>query len=383
MVSWNGATTMDYGASSPFTFLEGRWQKFNPATQVYNKNQRNTRVWRGACAEAYMGTGIAKYKKLGDSITHGYLSTPNPSVANTPQRMREQIAKILPHVGTGWVYPIDLAGNDPRWVATGTWSILPSYGPYGVGVQQSNTVGSTYTFTPVENVTDFKIAFLKNTGTGIITLKVDAGADVTVDTANAGGLAYGEYTINAGASGTHSLKVTVPSDGKPFFLLAFKGINGTSGIEITTCAKGGSKFSDLIASANGNGSSIATAIDADPAHLTSLHLGMNEYLQQIPLVDYKANAKIAIDRVKATGSDILLIATIPDGTALKAIPQTSYRSVLYDLADEYDIPLLDLYERWGSYATGNALGFYGDPTHPDNKGYMDIGLAELAAILPY
>ena len=350
-------------------------KRFDPARQVYNLTSSSFRRWRAALGAAANGTAIARLNCYGDSITFGAFATPNSSVANAPQRLRERIAKRTSVTGTGVVYPIDYSGSDLRWTFAGSWSTLNGYGPFGFGCQQVAAITDNVTFAPLEAIDTFAITYYSNTPTGIIRIQVDGGTATTLDTSNATGLSVQTSTIAAGSAGIHTLKITAPADGKPFFLIGIEASAGTSGIRVTTCAKTGTKYSDLMLDAVGdNRASPVAAIDSNKPNLAILHFGMNEYFQQVPIATFTANAQAAIDRVRVTNlGDVLLVMTNPDGGVLKTIPQTAYQQALYGLADTNNVPLLDLYERWGSYAISNAtpLALYGDTAHPNSRGYAD------------
>ena len=49
--------------------------------------------------------------------------------------------------------------------------------------------------------------------------------------------------------------------------------------------------------------------------------------------------------------------------------------MFYEVADEENVPLLDLGTRWNTYAAGNAAGFFGDGIHPNDAGSLDIAPA--------
>ncbi len=97
--------------------------------------------------------------------------------------------------------------------------------------------------------------------------------------------------------------------------------------------------------------------------LTLLCLGGNDILRRIPRKQTKENLHRIIKKIRATGSEVLLIA-VPD-LSLLGLHDLS----LYDeLARELKVPL-----------AGDVLGpilsdpsFKSDPIHPNDRGYMHM-----------
>jgi lysophospholipase L1-like esterase len=357
-------------------------KRFDPAKQVYNLNQGNFRRWRAALSSAIYGTGVARLNCYGDSITFGYLGTPKQWQGSYATQLRNRIAKRTSNAGTGVVNLVDYSGDDLRWTFAGTWSALAGYGPFGASAQQTNTPGSTVAFASDVACDSFTIHYLTSSGGGTFGGSVDVCYGSTVN-ANTGSLLYATTTISAGASGLHTLTLTAPASGY-LYLIAVEATNGPSGIRVSRVSKGGAKVSDLVATANGAGASVSTSIDQLNPDLGILFFGHNEYLQQVAIATYKTNMQTAIDRIRTTKSgDVLLVACIPNSDQSKAITQDMYRQALYELADTNNLPLLDLAERWGSYAISNAapLSLYGDVTHPNSKGYGDVAAAVFDVVM--
>lgn len=371
-----GALAAGYAPSGLPSGVAGS-KRFDPATQVYNLTPSSLRRWRSALA-AQAGAYV-RLNCYGDSITWG-ATTASPSVENWPARLRAMLKqKYGTQAGTGVVYWHDWnTTNDPSLNQIGTWEAA-GFGPFGVSCASTNTPGSKITFTPPADCDSFTVHYLKSTGCGTFTMSVDGGAATNVD-AVAATTQSAKATIAAGASGPHTLTVTAPTGGGAtgyLFVVGIEATNGSTGVRVTRCAKGGAQVSNLITGLDSAGS-IATAFDLNPPTLAVLAFGMNEYLNQASVASFKADMQTAIDRAKVTNSaDVLLVATIPNADQSKPIKQADYRKALYELADANNVPLLDLFERWGDYTTSNAapLSLYGDLTHPNGKGYYDIAAA--------
>jgi lysophospholipase L1-like esterase len=59
---------------------------------------------------------------------------------------------------------------------------------------------------------------------------------------------------------------------------------------------------------------------------------------------------------------------------------TALNQAKYELAISNDIPLIDIFGRFTSYAVSNPLGLYNDSAHPSAAGYADKGAAIFRAL---
>jgi hypothetical protein len=57
--------------------------------------------------------------------------------------------------------------------------------------------------------------------------------------------------------------------------------------------------------------------------------------------------------------------------------QQQYITAMYQLAITNQIPIIDLFDRWGSYERANIAPFlfYGHILHPNGPGYSDFAQA--------
>lgn len=354
---------------------QGRANAFSPRTSAYNVTPSSFRKWNRALADQAVGIAPARLNMYGDSITFGSTDLPANPYRDTPAQIRKMLTTRYGNAGTGVVYFIDHTGGskpDPRITETGNWVRSPTMGPYTYSTMRSPSGGTaTFTFAPEVPVDAFNLHLIKLTAGGDFTYQIDGGAAVTVSSANATNIST-VMNIPAGSLGTHTLTLNIPST-IDYYHYGVEGVAGTTtGVRVTRCAKGGAEASTLAGSSTAYNASRTVAFDLAVPHLSVFEFGMNEYLQQRdPATVYKPNMQILIDKAKALGSDVLLVVTTPDGTAAKTIPQSEYAKIMYDLADENNLPLIDLQHRWASYAVSNPLGYYSDPTHPGGAGYYD------------
>ncbi len=106
--------------------------------------------------------------------------------------------------------------------------------------------------------------------------------------------------------------------------------------------------------------------------LSILDYGINEYRNGVTLAAYKASMVTVIERLMLSG-DVIIKTPMPDSSAPPiGIAQSAYVDIARDLAAVYDLPLIDTFEIWGSYAAGDALGYYVDTVHGTARGYANV-----------
>lgn len=366
----------------------GRDKAFDPRTSAYNVTPSSFRRWNRAIADQAVGIAPARCNQYGDSLTYGSDDLPANPYRDTPAQLRKLLAARYGNAGTGVVYLIDHDSGskpDPRITQTGTWVRAVTMGPYTYGTMRNATANSgTLVFAPEVPVDSFDIHLIALPGPagGDFTVQVDGGAATTLSSANATPINR-ILTVSAGALGMHTLTINVPV-GIDFYIYGFEGKAGTNtGVRLTRNAKGGAEASTLAGTSTAYNSTRVVSFEMAVPHLSIFEFGMNEYIQQRnPETVYKPNMQLLIDKARAVGSDILLVATVPRGGAALTIPQSEYTRVLYDLADENNLPLLDFQHRWDSYAVSNPLGYYNDITHPKAAGYYDRARALMEVISP-
>ena len=92
---------------------------------------------------------------------------------------------------------------------------------------------------------------------------------------------------------------------------------------------------------------------------------------------FKAEMRLAIEAALETAS-VLLLVDPPSNTGTATVDlQKAFAGYMRDLADEYEIPLIDIQEIWISQAHLADAGRYKDGDHPSDDGAW--GIAEIVA----
>lgn len=329
-----------------------------------NWKPSNTRAWRRGVARAMTG-GAARINCFGPSTVAGYTTGGRSESAAWPAVLRRLLARDFGESGTGTIY---FCEPDPRIYASG-WKLDEPYGPYGKSGFSSNSAASLLAFGPVR-CSGFRVTYLGVPASGKFTaIPQGPGAQAaTVDTAGPVGVRVAWFP--APSLGDWQLRIT-PVGNAPVFVLAVEGYAG--GVAVTNAGKG----STIVANLNDGDpvfdSSLGASVNATPADLSIVAFAENSPGRQTT-ESMKADYRVLLDRIRATGSDLLLCTSIDwkgldDGVGLYAL-QGDYDTAVRELGAEYDVPVFDIAARWGHWE--DSPGYYADTVHPTPVGYADI-----------
>lgn len=366
------------------SYAGSRSNPWDAASAVYNLSLASTTGIRAAMAT----TGTARVKLLG--IGHSEMAGEGSAIGTTdmPVTLRKKLATAgVPVGGSGIVYAKNDDVRDSRWVVgTGSWARDPSAdNPF----YTATTSGSIITFTSdvagtVVDVATYGIS-------GAFTVTIDSGAAQAV-TPN-GQSAVQIVSFTGLTNSTHTVKITTTSATATYLIGA--GVrNGTTGFEVTNAGYSGTMASDWsptlfsdTSSAWFNPYNTALNSAASPT-MAMVQLDANEALQGVAVSTYKANMQTLLTALRTANIPFFLIASpsmVPGGGGYNAVTQATWNSFLsaeYDLADQYNVPLVDATARFGTWAAANTNGWMFDQVHPSGSGYNQIA-TQAATVLNY
>lgn len=320
---------------------------------VYNATPSALFVARAALANASVGSSLAKIAFIGDSTTEGVPLVSNRELKSWPAKFTRTLNALGCNLdGFGGLLGCytNNAGYWPQWV----WSSSDWF-PISVNPAiQSNGSSKVATFTSTNTGTITELYYL-NSGASF-TYTIDGGAPRTVITT--GAQSMGVATVSGLANTPHTLVVT---SGSNSILVGAEVHSSTTGLRFWNAGLGGSTSSDWYFSANWFSASNLVRLWAP--QLTCIMLGINDAGSSVPVATYKANMQGIITQALTTGS-VLLITPTPG----LGINDSDYVTALYQLAETNNVPLIDLNDRFGSYAVANAAGLYGDGLHLSEAG---------------
>jgi lysophospholipase L1-like esterase len=332
-------------------------------------------------ARAVNGSKVFKTQVLGDSRTYGATQSPPYNLYAYASRFRLQMDKKYKSAGTG-ITPV-WAGSlpDSRATFTGTWTDYRDVG-YATHTGRATGTGNTFTIAGV-TCDKLRLLFLKDTTEGTFTLTIDGGEPINID-ANAASVAIGEYTTGALALGPHTFVITAPATGN-VTLFGWEGIitGGVHKVSIAGYSGAGiANISQLRNPADGRAISFYDAPD-----LAIIMLDINDWGNSgMAISAYKAEWVNVMNAAAAKGTKVLIVAG-HDGQAPRSAPPgspalTEYHRALYEIADQFNAPLLDLHHRWGTWAEANAAGLMFDDYHPNSDGHHAIAMHLMKVLDP-
>lgn len=358
------------GASGPVAVAGGG----SGPMGAFNIAPATTAKWRRALARVRAGQGSAKLLCAGDSTTWG-LTAENVTVNSYPVRLEKALNSHYLPASQGLVIPTGATGepDDPRWTR-GSWV----RNPYGLGLAACYTapsaIGSSpLTFTPGVNCDTIDVYYLETSVNPILSVNVDGGAAVTKNLNGVSGN-WGKMTVTAPAGSSHVVTLARTSGGDARIMGIDAYLAADRKIRVSNAGVSGSSSTDWV------GASSLSGITTYAPDLTVLMLGINDARQQRSTEGYIANLRTIIQTASASG-DVLLMSMVPSGEAVTIDYETEYRAHLLPLALELGCGYIDIFDRFGTYATSSALGLMSDVVHPNALGAADIAGAVASALM--
>lgn len=394
----------------PTDFQMALRRRARPSGGLYLPTEYAGLRWRSVLNQVRSASKQAHVAVVCDSIGSTGAPLSNPKYkANWPGHLRRMLDGEFGPAGTGMVImDWDLRATpayDDRLVFTGPYTNA-AYGFFQHGGQQMDA-GASLAF--VATAPEFWVLNLSS-ASGANSAEIDGSAAGTFRNISSGGPAVthareaGTHSnqiltrIPAGAAAAHTLRILPPA-GTFASLLAVEGRIPTPGtIRVSNIGVSGvSLMSGVRANDEANGHYGLPLVDVLKADLLIIALGINDWNLRRSIADLKADLGTLITRqmasgtnagggTKAAGDAMLVWNPQPD---LETLPAGSspgptwdeYREAYYDVADQYNVPLLDLGGRWKDFPTANAMGLFGDGIHVSDTGSADIAPAVRNAIL--
>lgn len=369
------------------THAGARTKEYDTERCVYNWKSSNTRRLKAALGlGGYFGTSKGSLLVYGDSASEAQVGTSSWQHAfSWPAILQHCLVAggnfITP--GAGGVMPgghniffgsSGINGFDGRASRTGTWTNSPN--GYITGAN-----GATLTFPVVAG----GIALVQVSGTAVdvayefvsgsgFTVAIDGGAAVQVPMTGSG---YKHYTVTGLTDTTHSVVITVNTATAPRIMGL--SVYRTHGFMVHNLSRSGSTAEEWGAGAAGGlrEHRAAAITPGSTPGAAIIKLGANDLVAgrtAAQVKSYLTNLKTAL-----SGLDVILMTYAETGT-----PGAEWLPLLdmyYDLADEWDCPLIDVTARTGGFAAANAAGIMAaDGNHPNTRYHAALG-AQVASLL--
>lgn len=322
---------------------------FSPHLSLYNGTSPTAGLITDLIREGQAGDRV-RMVCAGPSTVAGTGGT-EPIVANAS--WPAQITQLL-GARPGRVSASDF---DNRWELSGA---IAGRGLNALGLSSSGDFSVKYT--SQETATGFTL-YMYRAAWANITVQIDSGPAqqyqllggssfkaITID-----GLSDQRHTVTiTGPSGvfidsieSHSIGLTVHNSGRPSSAASHWVPSGTS-------SAWSQLFGTAFASEPGN--------DEIPAPDIAL-------VQPMLNGSTPADMRTVISSVVALGIPTMLVTTGGVGSMDGSSVVPEQLTAMYDAADEFNLPLIDLTHAIGWYAQANAAGYMSDTVHPNSAGY--------------
>ncbi len=364
--------------------------KFARGYTLYNFSPSKLGRYRAKLAGSCVGLNRVRIAMEGDSLTTGQgAGTGTYKETNAKAgSVTAQLAKLMRKAGL--IVSEDSFFGDNTVLNAGTAGIT-NYDPRvvfsGTGWTRSNrmlvsqslrstAVNDAIAFTPAVATSNIIVYAARNTPFGSYTISDGASLISTVN--STGSQAFiGSAASRSSSTNTWNLAHTVTGD---IYIGGVDAWNTDTQMSIYNLGSSGGKSADLI----GTGSAWAptnakNVLDPD---IAIINIGTNDIRTGIAAATFLANLGSNIAAHKAAGRDVILVAPNPDNAPVNASLVPNINTARYTLADQYDVPLIDLTARYGSYAAGAALGLYDDTVHQTPLGYADQAMALFDVLRP-
>lgn len=352
------------------SFLPPPNPNINYTANVFNLNpSANLRKWRKALQNVRAGLANARILCIGDSTTFGVGSNGSLTAGNMmplcyPQLLANYLnaqginahADSYGGLGAGVTSAPNRNFNDGRYVFGSDFSFFTSANPTLGGCYATATAdtGNPLTFTPTKN-TDTCVVFSTNTGTS--KMNANGGANSV--------LAGGSSATFSTTLGNNTYKLSWNAGGGIFNIGMSCYDSSKKWVDVMNAGWQGAHASDW------DNVGTQAGINAVTPNLTIINLGINDWATAISAA-WVTHMQQIITYALAQG-DVILNCPAPSqitGGFTQAGMQ-SYITAMYGLAASNNIPLIDTFSRWISYAISNPLGYYFNSLHPIGLGYSD------------
>jgi hypothetical protein len=238
------------------------------------------------------------------------------------------------------------------------------------------------TFTPQANVTKFDIWWRDGAAGRNFSWAVDAGGATTIN--SSGTTQIVKTTVSAGAAGIHAL--TLAWVAGSITILGIDAYDDTSSrreLSIWNWGISGATSANLIDNTDSVAGRLAE-ITAMAPDLSIVEGGIiNDWRNSLGTAATVTNLTTLFTTCQAVGDVIYYTPRFDNAGTGDAANQNAYVAAATALAVSMNIPVLDARSLFGSFAIGNAAGFYSDTVHGDTggSGYGDEADHVLRALL--
>lgn len=245
--------------------------------------------------------------------------------------------------------------SDPRWTFSGTIS-----NPSTIDAVLDNGAWAQHvTDVPGQRV---RVWFYGDRGT--FTVTIDGGSPTTVTPS--GDPAVESWTSGVLSNTTHTIRVTGTGTSPTARIVAVESYSDSApGINVTVAGVGAS--TSALWSTWLYTSAMPNAIRRSAA-LTLIAVNGNDFSLDVPRETTRTRFTSMTNGLRILASEPVFVL-MPHVQAQDLGAYQAHASVLYEVADAEGVAVIDMQNRWGSYALADAAGLFADGVHPSQRGH--------------
>lgn len=347
--------------------------------------------WKQAVDAVRAGTDDAKILCLGDSTTHGTGSSTASTVAQYQAYPAQLARAVIKHFGpAAYGLTIPPAGTpDDRFTLGSGWIRSTQTGlGFGGGRNAAlfaSAASGWATFAdPTIYTTHFDVYYVVNTTStaGTLQLMATGGTAVTVECGSQSAREIRKVTVAAGSAGTGNVLSmrNTHTTGSVYVVGIEPRNNGAKKIIIGNAGVSGSTSADWVKLPADNTDylnwSSVGAIKAYEPDLTIIDLGINDAGDSVEAATFMANVQKLIDAATSVGSGVILKSMIPSNG-----DRWNYESEYADAMIATGLPVIDMFNHYGTWAESDAAGMMYDNLHGNDSMYIDEAEYIAAALM--
>ena len=334
-----------------------------PHLSLYTPSGYSHGAWRNRVHAAKYGRTTTVTVVGSSSVAGGGAS---PKTNGFAHLLRDRFAAAgftITNTGLAYAGTAHVEG-DPRWTFSGS----------GVTSSQANlhadlASGAWAEYTDTVVATRVRVWYAADSDP--FTVSIDGGSAVTVTPP--GGEVGTSWVSNALTPGPHTVRITGSGT-----LTRLIGVDmhhgGANGIGVTVAGLSTSVTGTWAGNWLNYLNPLRNALRL-PMSLVLIAVNGNDFTLGTPRATMAANLKHIIDGVRFFGGEALLV-NMP--VRVTVAPRTqeqwdadyaAHSSVLYDVADQTGVALIDMNRHWGPYSRITAAGMSADGIHPSTRGH--------------
>lgn len=339
------------GRPTPPDYAGPRTKTWNPSLHLYNGESPTLRAIRGLVASGRNGANVY-IACAGDSKTAGTGTNRKAGTDAYPAQLTDILG-----AREGMIYAERGSAGDSRWSnRTNFVTVTDNQRLY---MQTPGGVESTVTLTLDKPCTGIEFYVYRGwPDQPTFTVSVDGSTAKTYTAASGAGFKKVSITGLSNTGHTFTFTTTVAMS-----LLGARPTHAGSGLTISNAGRSGSGGNDWAGIAWPDNSyevyRMHAGSDSPKPDGVILNIGTNDGSDH-------ARIDAAVSAIVGQGIPTLLV--LPGGLTSNE-SYTARRTRLYDLADRFDMPLLDLTDAIGDYDAAGRAGLMADPVHENARGY--------------